>query len=78
MYKDPVINDFFNKRGAIKSLEEMKNGRPPFAMSGQRTGGGANAKLQLNHQQALEYAGEAFDLDNLEIVSPVFHEAMKQ
>ena len=82
MYNDEVIHKFFSDRGAAKSLDEMRNGRAPFALKDGRTGGGANAKLQLNHQQALEHLGdradEVLNFDNLEIVSPRFHEAMKQ
>ncbi|GGG77807.1 hypothetical protein GCM10007415_07250 [Parapedobacter pyrenivorans] len=82
MYADGVINKFFSDRGAVRSLDEMKNGRAPFALKDGRMGGGANAKLQLNHQQALEHLGdradEVLNFDNLEIVSPRFHEAMKQ
>ncbi|MEZ2336714.1 DUF4157 domain-containing protein [Mucilaginibacter sp. RCC_168] len=82
MFNDPVINKFFKDRGATRSLTEMQNGRAPFALKDGRTGGGANAKLQLNHTQALEHLGENSDevvnFDNLEIVSPKFHEDMKQ
>lgn len=82
MYNDPVIRKFFEDRGGARSLAEMKAGRAPFALEGGRTGRGVNAKMQLNHQQALEHLGDRVDevlnFDNLEIVSPVFHEAMKQ
>jgi hypothetical protein len=82
MHDDPVVNKFFSDRGAAISLNEMKNGRPPFALKEGRMGGGANAKLQLNHQLALEHMGdnveEVLNFDNLEIVSPKFHDEMKQ
>src|SRR5690606_6757821 len=61
MYNDDVIRTFLSDRGAVKSLEEMKNGRAPFALKDGRTGGGANAKLQLNHQQAVEHLGDRAD-----------------
>jgi uncharacterized protein len=55
----------------------MRNGQPPQAHGSQQTGGGSNAVLQLNHRQALEHAGEVYDLDNLEVVTPKMHEDMR-
>lgn len=84
MYDDDIIRGYFEKRNATKSLAEMKKGHAPYALRDQQVGGGGNAKLQLNHQQALEHfaddmVGDAvYDFDNLEMISPKFHEAMKQ
>jgi hypothetical protein len=51
----------------------MRNGLAPFAGEG-GTGAGANAVLQLNHKQALKNAGALYDLDNIEVVTPWFHQ----
>jgi hypothetical protein len=39
----------------------------------QGTGGGSNTVYQLNHILALDRGGELYDMDNLEIVTPVMH-----
>lgn len=74
--EDPGLNQGWRPA----NLKRMLNGEAPFAgkIAGkvQATGGGANARLQLNHIRALKNAGEVFDLDNIEIVTGVFHAAI--
>ena len=66
------------KGGWSKSNQtRMKGGRAPRVVGGQATGGGSNAKLQLNHRQAVEHAGDVYDLDNLEVVTPKMHGDMR-
>lgn len=62
-----------NKGWISENLERMKDGKAPFAQSGQKAGGGSNSKLQLNHKLPIEKGGGLYDLDNIEIVTPVFH-----
>ena len=66
-----------NQGWSAQNLARMRAGRPPFAgeIAGvkQATGGGSNAVLQLNHIRAIKNAGEVFDLDNIEIVTPLVH-----
>lgn len=63
-----------------QNLARMRAGRPPFVgrIGGvqQATGGGSNAVLQLNHIRAIKNAGGVFDLDNIEIVTPLLHQAI--
>ncbi|HTA27040.1 MAG TPA: DUF4157 domain-containing protein [Bacteroidia bacterium] len=70
------------------SVKEMEKGFAPFAEKAQTLrgpdgkvlGGTKSIKVQLNHQHALELMGndarEVYDLDNLEIVSPLTHVKM--
>lgn len=63
-----------------QNLARMRDGHPPFVgrIAGveHATGGGSNAVLQLNHIRAIKNAGGVFDLDNIEIVSPLVHAAV--
>jgi hypothetical protein len=62
------------------NIRRMSEGHAPFVgrIGGvpHATGGGANAVLQLNHIRAIKNAGGVFDLDNIEIVSPLLHAAV--
>ncbi len=90
MADDPAVSKIYEQKGAVKSLEEMQNGRAPFAEKSQMLrgpdgkvlGGTKSLKVQLNHEHALELMGEdareVYDLDNLEIVSPHMHVDMTQ
>jgi hypothetical protein len=70
--KDPML-----KQGWLpKNLARMEEGLAPFVGRGQSTGGGSNAVYQLNHKQAIKNAGDVYNLDNIEVVSPRFHEAI--
>ena len=66
------------------NLTRMEQGYAPLVpgqdLAGRRewTGRGSNAVYQLNHTQALEHAGDVFDLDNLEIVTPFYHQEIGQ
>lgn len=66
---DPVLGQGWSAANKAR----MRNGLAPFAGSG-GTGGGSNALLQLNHKQALKNAGALYDVDNIEIVTPWFHQ----
>lgn len=59
------------------NLTLMRSGLPPRVIGSQATGGRANAVLQLNHRHALEHGGDVYDLDNLEVVTPVMHGGMR-
>ena len=63
-----------------QNLARMRDGHPPFVgrIAGVQhaTGGGSNAVLQLNHIRAIKNAGGVFDLENIEIVSPLVHAAV--
>ena len=73
---DPALNQGWRP----ENLARMREGLAPFAGKilgvPQATGGGANAVLQLNHIQPLKNAGAVFDLDNIEIVTRLVHEAI--
>ena len=74
--EDPILGQVRKGRGpgwSAANKARMRNGLAPFAGSG-GTGGGSNALLQLNHKQALKNAGALYDLDNIEIVTPWFHQ----
>jgi hypothetical protein len=64
------------------NLKLMRSGRPPRVgtVGGvyQGVGGRSNAVVQLNHRQALEHAGQLYDLDNIEVVTPWFHRQIGQ
>jgi hypothetical protein len=58
----------------------MRDGLAPWVPSRrvgaarvESVGSGSNAVYQLNHQQALKNAGDVYNLDNLEIVTPKTH-----
>jgi hypothetical protein len=68
--KDPHLN-----QGWIpENLRRMARGQPPFASNAERVGGGSNRVYQLNHKQAIKNAGGVYDMDNIEIVTPLFHQ----
>jgi hypothetical protein len=67
--EDPQLNIGWSQA----NLTRMRQGLAPVVRTGQATGGGANRVLQLNHIQAIEHAGQVFDLDNIEIVTPRWH-----
>jgi hypothetical protein len=74
-----VANDPVLKQGwSPTNLSRMQEGLAPFAGRShlgraEATGGGSNAVYQLNHKQALKNAGDTYNLDNIEVVSPRFH-----
>jgi hypothetical protein len=73
---DPILGRVRRGQGpgwSAANKARMRNGLAPFAGSG-GTGGGSNALLQLNHKQALKNAGALYDLDNIEVVTPWFHQ----
>jgi len=55
------------------NLTRMRNGRAPFVVASEATGGRANAVYQINHIERLEQGGSLYDFRNLEIVSPMAH-----
>lgn len=61
---------------SAQNLSRMRQGHAPWAPTGQATGGGANAKWQLNHKQAITSEGGVYDLDNIEVVTPWFHQGI--
>lgn len=75
--EDPVLGrpkTTTNPAGWSKSnISRMEQGYAPWAPSGERLGGGSNAKWQLNHKQAIKSDGDVYNLDNIEIVTPAFH-----
>ncbi|HYH84994.1 MAG TPA: DUF4157 domain-containing protein [Pyrinomonadaceae bacterium] len=56
----------------------MKQGYAPVAKGAEQVGGGSNAVYQLNHIHAIEHGGDVFDMDNIEIVTPLFHQGVGQ
>lgn len=77
--QDPVLNKGWNP----SNLKLMQDGRPPRVGVShlgvyEGTGGGSNAVYQLNHRLALKDAGDVYNLDNIEIVTPRTHSAVGQ
>jgi hypothetical protein len=74
---DPVLGlPYTPQRGygwSPSNLGRMRRGYAPFASEGRQTGGGSNAKWQLNHILAIERGGPVYNIDNIEIVDPVMH-----
>jgi hypothetical protein len=69
-----VANDPVLRQGwTLRNLQRMENGLAPFVAPSERVGGGSNAVYQLNHKQAIKNAGEVYNLDNIEVVSPRLH-----
>ncbi|MEO0560865.1 MAG: hypothetical protein AAF125_02055 [Chloroflexota bacterium] len=58
------------------NLREMQNGRPPFTIGSEATGGKGNAKYQLDHMIRIEDGGPVFDLDNLMVMTPKSHSGL--
>lgn len=69
---DPILSKGWSPR----NLARMRNGRPPFVHTSQAVGGRSNAVYQLNHKQALKNEGDVYNLDNIEIVTPLLHGAI--
>ncbi len=70
--QDPVLG----KGWTPDNMRRMAQGQPPFTATSQRVGGGSNAVYQLNHKQAIKNAGAVYDMDNIEVVTPLFHQAI--
>jgi hypothetical protein len=68
--QDPYLRKDWT-RGNIK---RMRQGMAPIAPRAEQTGGGANKVYQLDHSHDLQHGGEVYDLDNIRIVSPRFHQ----
>jgi hypothetical protein len=58
-----------------QNLSLMRRGRAPVASSAEQVGGGSNKVWQLDHKLALKNTGEVYGMDNMQIVSPQFHQA---
>jgi hypothetical protein len=69
---DPELSKGFKRSNLIR----MRRGRAPYVVSGEATGGRANAVYQLNHIDPLEHGGGLYDLNNIEIVTPRVHEVL--
>jgi hypothetical protein len=55
----------------------MKQGLSPFANKVEATGGGrANEVYNLHHKQPIEEGGGVYDLANLFVVTPLFHQGL--
>jgi hypothetical protein len=65
-----------------RNLNQMRNGRPPFAPGPSVAGvkewkeGLANIVYQIDHKVPLEMGGGLFDLDNLQVVSKRVHDVL--
>ncbi|MFT6921972.1 MAG: hypothetical protein ACJA1C_000970 [Crocinitomicaceae bacterium] len=55
------------------NVTRMKDGKAPYVVSSEATGGGSNAKYQLNHIDPIKSGGGVYDISNLEVVSPKTH-----
>lgn len=66
---DPTLSKGWSPR----NLARMRDGRAPFVNPSQAVGGRSNAVYQLNHKQALKNAGDVYNLDNIEVVTPLMH-----
>jgi hypothetical protein len=64
----PELNAQFNARN--QGL--MKQGLAPFAVLTQQAGG--QQRYELHHRKPVHLAGELYDLDNLVVVTPVYHQ----
>jgi RHS repeat-associated protein len=68
---DPNIAKHFDEG----NLALMKQGQAPFAVPSQQTGAGwAQQKYNLHHRQSLEEGGDLYDLDNIIVVTPRYHD----
>ena len=68
---DPNIAKQFDEG----NLALMKQGQAPFAVPSQQTGAGwAQQKYNLHHRQSLEEGGDLYDLDNIIVVTPRYHD----
>ena len=58
-----------------QNLTLMRNGRAPFAIKAEKGQGQGRAAVvfNLDHKQALKNAGQVYDMDNIDVVSPKFH-----
>ena len=70
--QDPALK----KGWSPQNLARMNDGLAPMVSRVERTGGRANAVYQLNHKQAIKNAGDVYNLDNIEVVTPRFHGAI--
>jgi hypothetical protein len=69
---DPQLSRRFSKA----NLARMRDGKAPFVLASEATGGRANAVYQLNHIDPIEHGGGLYDFRNIEIVTPRVHAAL--
>ncbi|WP_144405743.1 hypothetical protein [Aliterella atlantica] len=70
-----VEQDPYLRKGWTKgNIKRMRQGMAPIAPRAEQTGGGANKVYQLDHSHDLQHGGEVYDLGNIRIVSPRFHQ----
>jgi RHS repeat-associated protein len=53
------------------NIARMQNGNAPFTASSQQFGGGRN--YVLHHVQPIQHGGGVYDMDNLAVVTPLYH-----
>ena len=66
---DPDLSRQFRNDAA--SMNEMRNGRAPFANASQQIGG--KVKYEIHHNTPINQGGEVYNFDNLTIVTPRYH-----
>ena len=68
---DPELSSQFR----TNSLREMRAGRAPYAPPSQQQGG--EIKYQLHHMTPLEEGGLVYDMDNLLVTTPLYHDTLR-
>jgi hypothetical protein len=65
------------KKGWKKvNRDRIGKGLAPFAVEKEKAGEGSNAKIQINHIDAIRNNGKVYDLDILEVVSHKMHQVI--
>jgi len=59
------------KQFTANNVQEMKNGRAPFARRKDRLGG--QVKFELHHVKHISKGGEIYDIDNIRVITPKQH-----
>jgi hypothetical protein len=70
-WKSVAEDPEFKNQFIANNIEEMKNGRAPFARKADRQGG--QVKFELHHTKYISKGGEVYDIENIRVTTPKQH-----
>ena len=74
LWKATASDPELSKQFRANNIEEMKNGRAPFARKIDRIGG--QVKFELHHINHISKGGAVYDVDNIRVVTPKQHSVL--
>jgi hypothetical protein len=75
-WKEVAADPDFSSQFSTANQKLMTGGKAPFVTPGQVTGLGRNQQVyNLHHIKAIEEGGAVYDLDNIAVVTPAYHDA---